>query len=161
MPRRAASSALALAGLTVVNACAGAATWQTLELGEFSLTVPSTMVHEAGGTDSQSGTLQDPQQVLNYDYGAYSDPLKSVSGVPQTSERTGTLGGLPARFVSFTRHNYLGQNQACEGVHVPLVRKSAIGSIKLTLLLCGDAKKVRATADKLFASIKFQADASR
>ena len=161
MPRRAHTVALALVGMLVVTAGTASTLWQTLKLSEFTFSAPSNLVHKVGGIDSQAGTLSDSKLQISYDYGAYSDTLTSVEGAVAFKERTGFVDGLASRFVSFTRLDTRGQNQACEGVHVPLVRKSAIGSIKLTMLLCGDAKKVRATADKLFASIKFQADASR
>ena len=161
MPQRACTTALALIGISVVTACAASAHWRTLKLGEFTFIAPASMVHKAGGVDSQAGTLSDSSRRLSYDYGAYSDPLTSVDGAIALKERTGLVDGLVSRFVTFTRPDPRGQNQACEGVHVPFIRNSAIGSITLTLLLCGDAQEVRATADKLFASVKFQTDAVR
>jgi hypothetical protein len=164
MRLRAFATPLALICLNVVTACAATDTtvhWQPIKLGEFTLTVPASMVLKAGGTDSQAGTLQDASHQISYDYGAYSDPLKSVDGATAFKERAGLMDGLAARFVSFNQVGASGKTQACEGVHVPFIRKSVIGSIKLTLLLCGDAKTARATAEKIFASVKFQTDVSR
>lgn len=158
------ATALALISLNLVTACAANTTtahWQPLKLGEFTLNVPASMVLKAGGIDSQAGTLQNASHHISYDYGAYSDPLKSVDGAIAFKERAGLVDGLAARFVSFNQVDISGKTQACEGVHVPFIRKSAIGAIKLTLLLCGDAKTARATADKIFASVKFQAETSR
>lgn len=160
---RAFVTALTLIGLNVVTACAATdpPPWHLLKLGEFTLSAPTSMVLKAGGIDSQAGTLQDASHQLSYDYGAYSDPLKSVDGAVAFKERAGLVDGLTARFVSFNQVNTNGKAQTCEGVHVPLIRKSVIGSIKLTLLLCGDAKTTRATAEKIFASVKFQAGTAR
>lgn len=165
MRLRAFSAALALISVNGVTACAATTSapihWQPLKLGEFTLSVPASMVLKARGIDSQAGTLQDASHQLSYDYGAYSDPLKLVDGAIAFKERAGLMDGLAARFVSFNQVAVSGKKQACEGVHVPFIRKSVIGPIKLTLLLCGDAKTARATADKIFASVKFQVDTSR
>jgi hypothetical protein len=164
MPWRIFKTALLLSGLITVTACSATvdpSLWQVLKLGGFSLSVPASMTLLAGGIDSQAGTLEDKSHQLSYDFGAYSDPLTSPDGATALTERAGLVNGLPARFVSFRKVGPTGSPQACEGVHVPLIRKSAIGSIKLTLLLCGDTETARPVAGRIFQSVKFHAANSR
>lgn len=136
-----------------------ASSWKTLNLGGFSLKVPSSMVLEAGGIDSQAGSLQDASFQLGYDFGAYSDPLDAVAGATEFKTRQGTLDGKPARYVSFGRVGKNGQKQFCEGVHVPVVRapvSADFGPVKLTMLVCGDASTTGAMAEQIFTSVTFQ-----
>jgi hypothetical protein len=150
---------LALTALHGLTACA--AGWQTVKPGGFVFSAPATLKHSAGGTDSNAGNLQDASLRISYDFGAYSDPLTSVEGASGLTQRPGTVGGLAARFVNFARPVAGGGTEVCEAVHVPRVRDSGLGgSIKLTLVLCGDAKATRAAADKVFASIQFTAPAA-
>ncbi|MDD5480708.1 hypothetical protein [Rhodoferax sp.] len=112
-----------------------------------------------GSMDSQSGSLQDAAVQLGYDFGPYSDPLDSVAGATEFSSHQGTLGGKTARYVSFGLVGKNGQRQFCQGVHVPVVKppvSADFGSVKLTMILCGNTVTTDVIAEQIFASVKFQ-----
>lgn len=146
--------ALALVGAHALSACA--TPWNTVNLGGFSMAVPATMALKAGGMDSQAGSLDDATHHLSYDFGLYSDPLTTVDGATAVTQRNGVLAGLPARFVEFRRSGPSGPALFCNGVHVPQVRRSNMGFLRLTLLLCADKPDSGALAEQIFSSVKFQ-----
>jgi hypothetical protein len=140
--------------------------WRHVDAGSFSFMAPPSLQKQGGqAIDSQAGQLSNDTLTLHYDYGLYSDPLSARAEVRDHRSRTGVLDGFEAQFVSFT---YLPDPQGkvppkpyCEGVHVPLVKRSLIGALRLTLLACSKEPAGLAIAPQLFASVKFSADAKR
>lgn len=148
----------AFAAPVVLAACAVAATpsdWQERDLGGFALRTPANMQLRAGGTDSQAGTLTSDHLRIDYDFGLYSDPLAQREDTFDYQSEPVTVDGLPARQVQFRLPDAAGQSRSCIGVHVPQVRQSGMGSIRLTVLACTDKPDQLKNVPAMFMSIRF------
>lgn len=106
-----------------------AASCTVQDLGPFSMCVPSDWQLVKGGTDSAAGTFTAEGLSVSYDFGLYSAPL---SIPPEASEASGvamTVDGRAGRKVA-----YALKSIHFVGVHVPDIRSTSLGSVKLTVL---------------------------
>lgn len=101
------------------------------DLGGFSLQLPATMVQQAGGIDSKAGRLHGDGLLIDYDLGLYSDPLLNRDGVNGYEEKVVVVDGRPARLVRWQQPD---STRYFIGLHLPDLRTTAMGPIRLTLL---------------------------
>lgn len=137
------------------------ADWRTWDLGAFQLRAPDHMQLSAGGIDSQAGALTAEGLRIDYDFGLYSDPLERRDDAVQYDASSGSIDGLPARFVRFRTRDPAGHSRTCSGVHVPRVRQSGTGPLSLTVLACAALPERLTDMPAVFASIRIRGSASR
>lgn len=101
------------------------------DLGGFSLQLPVTVVQQAGGIDSKAGRLHGDGLLIDYDLGLYSDPLLSREGVSGYEEKAVVVDGRPARLVRWRQPD---STRYFIGLHLPELRVTPMGPIRLTLL---------------------------
>lgn len=101
------------------------------DLGGFSLKLPATLVQHTGSVDSKAGRLHGAGLLIDYDLGLYSDPLHSREGVSGYEERAVVVDGRPARLVRWQQPDL---TRYFIGLHLPDLRATAMGPIRLTLL---------------------------
>ena len=99
------------------------------DLGPLSMCVPSDWQLSQGRIDSVAGTFKADGLSVSYDIGLYSDPLKIPPEATEASEAAVTIDGHAGRKVAFTL-----QAAHFVGVHLPGIRSTSMGSIKLTVL---------------------------
>ncbi len=145
---------------------ASPAAWRSWDLGAFQVRAPAHLGQTAAGIDSQAGVLSGVNLRIDYDFGLYSDPLARREDTLDYQSRAGKVDGLDARFVQYRLAASSAQAaQACSGVHVPRVRATGMGPLRLTVLAC--AAQATGVADGLvdvpamLASIRFQEPAAR
>lgn len=103
------------------------------ELGGFSLRLPSALVQQTGGIDSHAGQLVGDGLRIDYDLGIHADPLKPRDGISGREEHAVVVDGRPARLVSW-RVEQPAPARYFIGLHLPQVRDSVMGPMRLTLL---------------------------
>ena len=118
------------------------------------------MVLTGNGIDSLAGSLTDNKFRIGYDFGLNADPLQTVQG-DDFQIRPTTVGGLPANLVTYSTAGEAGQLQFCAGIHVPEVRHSTMGRIRLTMLACGARSDSAQCAQAIFDSLRFRRDTAR
>lgn len=101
------------------------------DLGGFSLQLPATMAQQAGGIDSKAGRLHGDGLLIDYDLGLYSDPLLNRDGVSGYEEKPVLVDGRPARLVRWQQQD---STRYFIGLHLPELRVTPMGPIRLTLL---------------------------
>ncbi len=101
------------------------------DLGGFSLQLPATVVQQAGGIDSKAGRLHGDGLLIDYDLGLYSDPLLNRDGVSGYEEKPVLVDGRPARLVRWRQPD---STRYFIGLHLPELRVTPMGPIRLTLL---------------------------
>jgi hypothetical protein len=133
------TAGLVMAGTTPAADCT------RLALPGFSLCLPPGWQHLPGaGTDSTVGSLRGPGLEIQYDLGLYSDPLREPEGAADFQARPAELLGRPVRWVRY-RLNREGRTWHLLGLHVPEVRRSRMGPLRLTLLArTAEAERVEA-----------------
>ena len=82
---------------------AAPADWTRVSIaGKFSMALPPSMAaRETASIDSLTGEFASPAIELRYDYGKFADRL-SYATKPEYREESLTVGGRPARLVTFT-----------------------------------------------------------
>lgn len=136
--------------------------WQERDLGGFALRTPADMQLRTGGIDSQAGTLTSEALRIDYDFGPYSDPLAQRADALDFHSGAITVDGLPARKVQFRLPDAAtGQSRSCIGVHVPQVRQSSTGPMRLTVLACADKPDQLKDVPAMIATIRFTDSGSR
>jgi len=135
--------------------------WRARDLGGFALHTPADMQLRTGGIDSQAGTLTSDSLRIDYDFGLYSDPLAQREDALDFQSCGATVDGLPARQVQFRLQDAAGQSRSCIGVHVPQVRQSGMGPLRLTVLACADKPDQLKDMPAMFASIRLTGSGSR
>ncbi|WP_349741957.1 hypothetical protein [Roseateles cavernae] len=101
------------------------------DLGGFSLQLPATVAQQAGGIDSKAGRLHGDGLLIDYDLGLYSDPLLNRDGVSGYEEKPVLVDGRPARLVRWRQQD---SKRYFIGLHLPELRVTPMGPIRLTLL---------------------------
>ena len=96
--------------------------------------------------DSLVGKVVAGDLQLELDYGLYSNRLEALSAAEGMTLQQLTIDGKVAQLVT---SSYMS------GVHVPLVRSSSLGNIKLTLQGVTHGAEQRDVALKIFESIRF------
>lgn len=145
-----------LALLWLSSVAAADAAWKLLDLGQFTLRAPASMVLTRGGADSVAGILVGEDLRLDYDFGLYADPLQTREGVRDFIVRDGIVDGLAARFVTYSIGSETGETRSCVGVHVPEVTRSVLGPIRLTVLACSDDPRRMKLARAIFSTLRFR-----
>lgn len=129
--------AAALGGLLLLGGCASAAAQacKTHELGGFSMCVPPDWRLSQGGVDSVAGRFTADGLRLSFDYGPHADPLwPAPEGADSASVSPLAVDGRPARRVRYVVRSASAAGVHHLGLHVPDVRSSPLGSLKLTML---------------------------
>lgn len=112
------------------------------DLGPFTVCVPTHWEVRKAGTDSAAGHLSDGLLSISYDFGLYSSTLRVPAGATDVHESAITVDGHAARRVAYSFQRGGGALVHFLGVHIPEVRASSMGSLKLTLLArASDAKR--------------------
>ena len=124
-------SALGLAWLAGAEALA--CPRQRRELGGFSLLLPAAMTLQAGGTDSYTGRLVGVGLQIEYDLGLYADPLQARAAAVDRTQRAVTVDGHAGWLVRW-REPSPAPTRCFIGLHLPQVRDSIMGPLRLTLL---------------------------
>lgn len=131
------------------------------DLGPFVLCVPKHWEVRKGGVDSAAGRLTGKDLSISYDFGLYSDPLRVPVGATDVQESVILVGGLPARRVTYSVERSGAVPMHYVGVHVPDVRQSSMGRLKLTLLAHTQDRQNFADVDALLPTIEFKPSVSR
>ncbi len=111
------------------------ADWPELSAGErFTLRAPpgSRLVF-GPPEDSLVGVLELPDAQLQFDYGAYSDPLEQGQHDQDYRTQKVEFGGREAQIVTAHAPQRSPTRPYLIGIHFPTVEQSALGPIKLTI----------------------------
>lgn len=125
--------------------------------GKFELMAPPGSAYvPLRGIDSFVGRIKTPRFMLAFDYGAYSDPLKPRNGYQQYRVRDVQIDGKRARIVTAFAPGLRADRPYFIGVHFSNVKRSVVGSVKLTMsgsvAMPQDYKAIEA----LFGTIEFK-----
>jgi hypothetical protein len=132
--------------------------WMTIEVAEkFTLKAPPGSAHVPGrGIDSLIGKIRTPGFTLDFDYGAYSDSLKTQAAYQQYSVREMQIDGKAARIVTAFAPGKSADRPYFIGVHFPNLGRSVIGPIRLTMTAWVKAPKEFEAIEALFGTITFK-----
>ncbi|MFT6052367.1 MAG: hypothetical protein ACI9B9_002016 [Halioglobus sp.] len=143
-----------VAALLFVASCAGGDANQSGSYVRHQITPDLSLQTPVGGSfssgpaiDSFVGKVVVGDLQLELDYGLYSNSLEALSTAEGMTSQQLTIDGKVARLVT---SNYMS------GVHIPLVRSSSLGNIKLTLQGVTHGAEQRDVALKIFESISFR-----
>ena len=140
----------------MVASCAAAPERTRHDLGAFWIDAPASWSLTSGGMDSAAGHFTGERLRLDYDFGLYSDPLRLPQGATDVGERSVTIDGLPGRQVRYTLQRGADEPMHYLGVHVPAVRATSMGRLKLTVLaVSADVEQIR-QAEAVMATIRFK-----
>jgi hypothetical protein len=115
--------------------------------------VPASWTVKQGGIDSAAGTFFGDGIKLSYDLGLNSDPLPSPEGGSGYSELPTVIDGKVAREIAYSIPK---AGKHYQGLHVPVVRMSPRGAIKLTLIMESSSSDLKARANAIFQTVHFK-----
>ena len=122
----------------------------------YSLRAPTGTTYRAGqGIDSLVGAFKGPSVDVSSDYGLHSNPLTEWQSRAQYQERAVEVDGRPAKLVTAYAPELVADKPYLIGIHVPEVKRSLLGAIKLTLTAGVASVEQYATIERIFASIRF------
>jgi hypothetical protein len=76
--------------------------WQRIDAGPFSFQAPADMTRTSlRGIDSYVAGYENERCRLSFDYGVYSDPLRSYGDKPEFEEQMTEIDGRPARIITY------------------------------------------------------------
>ncbi len=132
--------------------------WVTVEVGNiFSLKAPpGTVLHKGAGIDSIVGTIDAPHFKLSFDYGVYSGALTKEDYYKNYKSKEIQIDSVAARIVTANNTNQSVGHPYLIGVHFPQIKKSSLGSIKLTIHCFLENEESYATVEKIFHTIKLK-----
>jgi hypothetical protein len=123
--------------------------------GRFSLMAPAgTTFQRSSGIDSFTGVFNAPEFALHVDYGPHSDPLDRDRGRTQYVARAISIDGKPARVV--TARERAAQRPYFIGMHIPALKRSAVGAIGLTLYCHVERQQEYAIIESVYRSVRFK-----
>jgi hypothetical protein len=122
--------------------------------GAFTVMAPrGTLFERTPGIDSFTGVFNGPGFTVHIDQGAHADPLERDRRRAAFLSRDITVDGRPAKLVTartpgVPRPYFLG-------LHVPHVRRSVSGTIKLTLTCELQGPQDSAIVEAIYRSVRF------
>ena len=129
---------------------------ETVAGNAYSLRAPAGTGYRPGqGIDSLVGVFAAPQFDLSADYGLYSETLTQGQGKAQYRERMVEVDGRPAKLVTAFAPELAADKPYVIGLHVPDVKRSILGALKLTLMANVDPPDRFATVERIFSTIRF------
>lgn len=139
-------------------AAAVPADWVKLVVqGKFELMAPPGSKYvPRQGIDSAVGRVETPDFTLDFDYGAYSDPLKPRSGFLQYRSREVTVDGKAARIVTAFSPEHSADRPYFIGIHFDNLKRSVIGPVRLTMATWVGTPKAYKTIESVFGTITFK-----
>lgn len=146
-----------LTGLPVGPALAsGTAALVWRDLGGFWLRLPPFMQQHAGGVDSRAGQLVGGGLRIDYDLGVYADPLTPRAGALDRAQAAVVVDGLPAHVVRW-RTLEPAPGRYLIGLHLPQIRPTVMGPLRLTLLAYGSDAELVERARPMLLSLRLSA----
>jgi hypothetical protein len=130
--------------------------WMEIRVGTlFTLMAPpGTVWHPAKGKDSAAGTVDAPGFSLSYDYGLYANPLDNSEGDRNYAAQDAVFDGHKARIVTADAPRLSAERPYFIGVHFPELKKSAVGSVSLTVQTSVAKKSDYEMVSKIFGSMR-------
>jgi len=120
----------------------------------FTLMAPrGTLFVRTPGIDSFTGVFNGPGFAVHVDYGAHADPLQRDPGTETFLSLDITVDGRPAKLV--TARTPGAPRSYFLGLHVPHVRRSVSGAIKLTLTCDLQGPQDSAMVEAIYRSVRF------
>jgi len=127
--------------------------WREVDAGAFVFRLPTELSQiPIQGEDSSVGRYAAQNMVVDFDYGAYSDPL-SYTDAPEYAQRRETVGGLDAVIVSCRHPDIQSPLAYFYAIHFP---KTLVTGAKLTLYVSCRAKSDYGTAEEIVRSVSFK-----
>jgi hypothetical protein len=132
--------------------------WITLDVGgKFELKAPPGSAYvPRRGIDSSVGRIETPDFTLDFDYGAYSGPLRPSPEARQYQARQVEIDGKAATIVTAFAPGLSADRPYFIGAHFPNLKRSVIGPIRLTMTAWVRAPKNFEAIEAVFASIRFK-----
>jgi hypothetical protein len=123
--------------------------------GAFTIMAPrGTLFARTPGIDSFTGVFNGPGFAVHVDHGLHADPLELDRRRAEYLARDIVVDGRPAKLVTArtpgTPRSYFF------GLHVPHVRRSASGAIKLTLTCDLQGPQDSAIVEAIYRSVRFK-----
>jgi len=123
--------------------------------GAFMVMAPrGTLFQRTPGIDSFTGVFNGPGFTLHVDHGAHADPLERDRRRSAFLSRDISVDGRPAKLV--TAQTPGAPRSYFLGLHVPQVRRSASGAIKLTLTCDLQGPQDIAVVEAIYRSVRFK-----
>jgi hypothetical protein len=123
--------------------------------GKFSVSAPrGTTFARSAGIDSFTGVFNAPGFAVHVDFGAHSDPLEPDRNRAQFFARPIQVDGKSAKLV--TARSRTGPRPYFIGMHVPNVRRSAVGAVGLTLTSDLARAQDYALVEAVYRSVRFK-----
>ncbi len=123
---------------------------------KFDLMAPAgTEVHPAKGIDSFVGSIEAPDFSLSFDYGRYSNPLNDMSGDAKYEIRDVVIDGKAANVITAYAPRFSTDRPYFIGIHFPEVKKTAVGSTKLTVFSLLETADYYTVVANIFETIQF------
>lgn len=116
---------------------------------------PGTKFEPKKGIDSYLGLISAPRFTLEFDYGAYSDPLDPGPHFGRYRSRETRIDGKSAKIVTAYGPNISKQRPYFIGVHFPNIGESPVGSRRLTMFGWFEDPGGYGTAETVFRTIEF------
>jgi len=131
------------------------ADWQEVSAdGKFTVMAPAgTTFARSPGTDSFTGVFNVPGFAVHVDYGAHVDPLQHTLHYTQYVARDVVVDGKRAKLVTARSRSSAGGYFI--GMHVPQLRRSAVGPVGLTLSCNLAREQDYAVLESLYLSVRF------
>ncbi len=104
------------------------------------------------GTDSFIGSFFK----LSFDYGAYSNSLSDLSGDAEYKTHSVLIDGKAANIVTAYAPRFSTDRPYFIGVHFPEIRKTVVGSTRLTVFGLLETADSYAVIEKIFSTIQFK-----
>ncbi len=122
----------------------------------FSLSAPAGTTYTPGqGIDSMIGSFDAASFQLNFDYGAYSDPLTHLHDNDGYQTREVEVDGRTAIIVSAYAPAYSDQQPYVIGIHFPNLGQSVVGTQRLTVYTMLETPDDFAMIEQIYGTIQF------
>ena len=123
--------------------------------GAFTVMAPrGTLFVRTPGVDSFTGVFNGPGFAVHVDHGAHADPLERDRRRTAFLSRDIVVDGRPAKLV--TARTSGAPRSYFLGLHVPHVRRSVSGAIKLTLTCDLEGPQDSAMVEAIYRSVRFK-----
>jgi len=123
--------------------------------GAFTVMAPrGTLFARTPGIDSFTGVFNGPGFAVHVDHGIYADPLERDRRRTAFLSRDIVVDGRPATLV--TARTSGAPRSYFLGLHVPHVRRSVSGAIKLTLTCDLEGPQDSAMVEAIYRSVRFE-----
>lgn len=118
---------------------------------------PDTVLIPGQGNDSFTGIIKSPKFKVTFDYGLYSNSLEKASEKLSDSYTTRKLliDNREAILVTYISNEHPERESYFIGIHFPKIKRSTIGSIKLSMQCFLKNSQNKTTIEKIYKSIVF------